>query len=200
MLLVEMVVRSLILSEEHVLQILQQSFKNWKKRIDKEKLMRPRQELQRRQQWKAVLGKPREMVQPKASHLLWSSLGREQSLIDHLLGSHKLPAPALVVVGATGEIEKEAVVIVAVDLVVVVRENVEVVVSLVGCLIIGKVTVDEEEEAGVVVAVVVASGVKKLKKMLLLLHHLLVLSQLLVRMLCPKRKFPTPLTCLVMSN
>jgi hypothetical protein len=62
--LVRTVVQSPTLLEGHALQILQQSFKNWRKRTDKGELMRPWQELQQKQQWKVVvLGKAREMAQ-----------------------------------------------------------------------------------------------------------------------------------------
>jgi hypothetical protein len=208
--LAAMVERSLILLEEHVLRIQQQSFKNLKTRIVKGKLMRQQHEQQQRQLLQvdlvALLGQ-REMV---VKLLRQSQLGKEQSLIGHLLGWRKLLGGLLVV-----REEKEALVVVtvvvsevAVVTVVVGKENVAEVV-MVDCLTTDKEIAEEEEAEAVAVAVEVGKATRvvvlernlpPLVLLLLLLHHHLVLLQLLVMMQCLKQKLATPMTCLAMNK
>lgn len=86
MVLVAMVERSLILLEERVQRIQQQSFRNLKRRIAKGKLMPQQHEQQQRQLLLVDLVALLRQMEMAVKLLRQSQLGKEQSLTGHLLG------------------------------------------------------------------------------------------------------------------
>jgi predicted phosphoribosyltransferase len=84
--LVAMVERSLILLEERVQRIQQQSFRNLKRRIAKGKLMPQQHEQQQRQLLLVDLVALLRQMEMAVKLLRQSQLGKEQSLTGHLLG------------------------------------------------------------------------------------------------------------------
>lgn len=199
------VVQRRILLELHVLRILQRSFKNWKKERSRGNLMLLQHELQPKQQLQVlVVVVVVAAVSLAQKHMLQNLQIRfkrkDRNPTDRLQDCRQFQAVAEAVAGEKEEKEEETeneevtIAGLAVELVLVAGVVIEV-----NFLITGKgIVVDEADEA-----VAVAAGtVAKVRKLLLVLphQHLLVLCQRLVRMLCPRRKFPIHLICLELSK